>query len=323
MPGSPSRYFEMPLLELEAAGLQGILGLPQASSRRPVGVTAQFLEDADKYHALYTAHGYFRNLIQSAVSRAGIGKVEAVLDLGSGSGNSVVPALELFPAAEIVAVDISPQLLAILKKYVARDPANDRRLFAVCMDASTDPYVPDRFDLCIGAAILHHMLDPEAVIRAAMKALKPGGHAIFFEPFEGGNAMLRLAYARILDSPRARLLRRPVRNLLRGMVRDYSVRMDTSPGDPVFATLDDKWMFTRGYFQKIAERVGARVAIEPLHELKGMLENQTRSNLRLGAGLGPEALPGWVWSIVREMDELLPLRVKEDLLIEGCVTFTK
>jgi SAM-dependent methyltransferase len=297
--------------------------MPSASTRRTVGVTAQFLEEADTYHQRYTAHGYFRNLIESAVRRAGIRDVQAVLDLGSGSGNSVVPALELFPGADIVAVDISPQLLAILKRYVARDPASDRRLLAVCMDAAVDAYVPGSFDLCIGAAILHHMLDPEAVIRAAMKALKPGGHAIFFEPFEGGNAMLRLAYQRILDSPRALLLRGRVRTFLRSMVGDYSVRMDTSPGDPIFATLDDKWMFTRSYFQRIAERVGAQLAIEPLHELDGMLLNQTESNLRLGAQLPPDALPGWAWSIIRQMDDLLPTRVKEDLLIEGCVTFRK
>ncbi len=323
MPIAPSKYFEVPLRELEGRGIPGILEPSSASSRRPVGVTSQFLEEADKYHERYTAHGYFRGLIESAVSRAGVREVEAVLDLGSGSGNSVVPALELFPSADIVAVDISPQLLAILKRYVARDPVSDRRLLAVCMDAATDAYVPGTFDLCIGAAILHHMLDPEAVVRAAMKALKPGGHAIFFEPFEGGNAMLRLAYRRILESPRALLLRRRVRRFLESMVRDYSVRMDVSSGDPVFATLDDKWMFTRSYFQAMAERVRAQVAIVPLHQLDGMFVNQTQSNLRLGAELPPEALPGWAWTIVREMDDLLSVRVKEDLLIEGCITFRK
>src|SRR5207244_8311540 len=100
-------------------GIRGIVGLPSASSRSHVGVTAQFLEEAGTYHQRYTAHGYFRNLIEAAVRRAGIGEVHAVLDLGSGSGNSVVPALELFPTADIVAVDISPQLLAILKQFVA------------------------------------------------------------------------------------------------------------------------------------------------------------------------------------------------------------
>ena len=44
-----------------------------------------------------------------------------------------------------------------------------------------------------------------------------------------------------------------------------------------------------------------------------MFENQTQSNLRLGAQLGPDALPGWAWSIIREMDDQLPVRVKEDL----------
>jgi SAM-dependent methyltransferase len=180
------------------------------------------------------------------------------------------------------------------------------------------------FDLCIGAAILHHVMDVEAVVGAVMRALKPGGHAVFFEPFEGGNAILRLAYQRILESRRAIWLPRPARELLERMVRDFEVRMDRPWSDDIFATLDDKWMFTRTFFHEVGMRVGAvSVEIHPLHALERPFAAQTETYLRLCASLDREALPRWAWTIVDEMDARLSERVKADLLIEGSVLFRK
>jgi SAM-dependent methyltransferase len=318
------KYVAVPLREIEVDGARLLEPASARTSGRAPGVTRQFLEDAPQYHERYTSHGYFRTLIEGALSRCDIRSVSSLLDLGSGSGNSVVPSLELFPQADVVAVDISPHLLAILRKYVDGTRPDFERLLTVCMDAATDIYAPASFDLCIGAAILHHVTDPQEVIGTVMRALKPGGHAFFFEPFEGGNAILRLAYLRVLRSPRAFLLRRAVRALLERMVKDYGVRMDSESTDPRFSTLDDKWMFTRTFFHDVARRVGATsLTIHALHRLDRPFTAQTEANLRLGAGLGPDALPSWAWRIVNEMDEVFSARVKDDLLIEGCVAFRK
>ena len=52
-----------------------------------------------------------------------------------------------------------------------------------CADAMLDVFVPESFDLVTGAAILHHLIDPSRALVAAHRALKPGGFAMFFEPF--------------------------------------------------------------------------------------------------------------------------------------------
>ena len=49
---------------------------------------------------------------------------------------------------------------------------------------------PGVADLAVGAAILHHILDPAKVLASCHRALKPGGWAIFFEPFEAGNTIV-------------------------------------------------------------------------------------------------------------------------------------
>src|SRR5438067_6621796 len=219
-------HIAVPLREIEVSGTR--LWEPAAKERtRTLGVTRQFLEDAGQYHERYTSHGHFRVLIEEALARCGVRSVSSVLDLGAGSGNSVIPSLELFPQAHIVAVDISPQLLAILRNHLDRNLHDSERVLTVCADAASDIYVPASFDLCIGAAILHHVMDPQEVVSSVMRALKAEGHAFFFEPFEGGHALLRLAYRRILHSRRAPFLGEAVRVLLAKMVLDYDVRMDT------------------------------------------------------------------------------------------------
>jgi tRNA G46 methylase TrmB len=82
------------------------------------GVTAQFLENADTYHKKYLNYGRFEHLIKRALKEAAFDcDAPTVLDIGSGSGNSVIPLMKLFPASTIVACDISPNMLAILRDH--------------------------------------------------------------------------------------------------------------------------------------------------------------------------------------------------------------
>ncbi|TMH04634.1 MAG: class I SAM-dependent methyltransferase, partial [Betaproteobacteria bacterium] len=104
-----------------------------------------------------------------------------IIDIGSGSGNSVIPLADLFPDANIVATDISPQLLAILRDFLSkRDDAKNSeggegRFALVCVDAAEANYLPGVADLAVGAAILHHILEPAKVLASCHRALKPGG----------------------------------------------------------------------------------------------------------------------------------------------------
>src|SRR5207248_9280280 len=87
-----------------------------------------------------------------------------VIDIGSGSGNSVIPLADRFPDADIVATDISPQLLAILRDFLQRRTEDTRRFSLVCVDAASARYNEGVADLIVGAAILHHILDPARVL---------------------------------------------------------------------------------------------------------------------------------------------------------------
>ena len=86
-------------------------------------MTEQFTEHAGNYAAKYGNPAYFRRLIVRALALSGaqIGRTPRILDIGTGAGdNSVFPCLDLFENAEIIATDLSPNLLVLLRREVDR-----------------------------------------------------------------------------------------------------------------------------------------------------------------------------------------------------------
>jgi SAM-dependent methyltransferase len=204
------------------------------------------------------------------------------------------------------------------------------RLTLVCIDATQAEFIEGSVDLVIGAAIVHHLIDPSACVRQACRALNPGGIAVFFEPFENGNAILRLAYGQILareETEAGQRLTPEVSNCLRMLIEDFRVRAGTDKTAPIFQRIDDKWHFTRSYFEMLVAELGVSVAIEPLNKGDTPFLSQTETYLRLALGLTPEdallALPIWAPDILRGFDAAFSLELKRDLPIEASVVFTR
>jgi SAM-dependent methyltransferase len=334
----PSSFFSVPLIDMGSANnvpaLEGVLTPVPEVGLTPVGLTKQFLEDASIYHERYTNTSYFKWLIETALARTGARySAPRILDIGSGSGNSVFPCLEIFQDCRIIATDLSPNLLKILLEHAETRAEARGRVVPVCMDATRDYYQEGSFDLVIGAAILHHLIDPAAALRAAARALTPGGYAIFFEPFENGNSILRLAYEQILEGSsetgaaggeEKAPLPKPVGNLLRALVHDYEIRRGCDKSGEIYRKIDDKWLFTRSYFDEQARAAGfTDVVIYPIHDVVRPFSRQTEVNLELGVAAKPDQLPGWAWSKLAYYDQAFSLEMKRDLLIEGCVILRK
>jgi SAM-dependent methyltransferase len=320
-------FFSVPLVDLGESDIrfEGIYSPEPELRRSRRGITEQFLENAEAYHQRFIDSEYFKSLIEQALLETPLTRqAPLILDLGSGSGNSVWPCLELFPQAQIVATDLSPNLLAILRDHAASRDNDVGRLGAICMDVTQNHFSPDRFDFAIGAAILHHLIDPIAALSAVHHSLKPGAFALFFEPFENGNAILTLAYEDIVSQASSRPLREDVHVFLNRMVNDFRVRMAIRPGQPQLAELDDKWMFTKQWFERAAEVCGySELIIKPLHELEQPFASQTRANLNMGLGLPPDVLPDWAWAIIDRIDQAFSQDLRADLLIEGRVMMRK
>jgi ubiquinone/menaquinone biosynthesis C-methylase UbiE len=283
-------------------------------------VTAQFLENAADYHRRYANVAHFRVLLDDALAKLDPPlDPKVILDIGSGSGNSVIPLLEKFPDAFVVATDISPQLLAILRDHLAAESRYAGRYALVCVDAGRARYHPDAFDLAVGAALLHHVPDPNGVLDACERALRPGGAAIFFEPFEMGHAILHLAYREILAEAERRGDTSPGFAMLRQLHNDYVARLADSP-DARLLELDDKWMFTPEFFEAAAKRGHwSECIIHAAHDTATPLRDETAVNLRLGMDLGEDSLPQWAWARLSGYERAFSARARRQLMFEGSI----
>lgn len=346
---------------------KGIFAPKETIGDEKFGVTQQFIRNAGTYHKKYLALEHFANLINGALTKIGYAKADPViLDIGSGSGNTVFPALDRFPNSNIVATDISENLLAILRDQLATEEKYKNRVGLVCVDVTQNHFAENSFDLVIGAAILHHLLDPRPALEAVCSALKPGGYAIFFEPFEYGSALLRVAYGDIVEQAMRRagldpgevidgryigVLARKLRlaymalikrsmvkqggpvsdimdgaviNFLKNMILDYTCRSGSDKPEHVFAGIDDKWLFTKSYFEGIATDMKFRdCVIYPLSDTVAPFTTQTEVNLRLGLGAGKDALPRWAWDILKKYDDAFSAEVKREFFTEGCIILQK
>jgi SAM-dependent methyltransferase len=290
-------------------------------------ITDQFKAEAAEYHRRYAAADHFEGLFRLALETAEV-RLPAeplVLDLGSGSGaNSVVPCRRIFPGAWTVATDLSGELLAILADYVRQGPRPER-VICVRMDAMSRKLTPGVFDLVTGASILHHLDEPNLGIARAGRALKPGGHAIFFEPFIGWS-ILRLAFERILAE--AALRKAPLEPVLdralRLFIADVEVRSRLMRKGIDLSTLDDKWLFSRRYIERAAEAAGfVDVRFVPLNDHPSLYRDTAAVHLRLNTGREDLALPAWAIDILDSYDAGLNFEAKRELMLEAAIVLTK
>jgi SAM-dependent methyltransferase len=102
------------------------------------------------------------------------GDPRRILDLGSGTGTGALALVQRFEGAELVALDLSAQLLDRLGEK-ARDLGVAGRIHAVQADLDAAWPAIDTVDLVWASSSLHHMADPDRVLSEVFGTLRPGG----------------------------------------------------------------------------------------------------------------------------------------------------
>jgi ubiquinone/menaquinone biosynthesis C-methylase UbiE len=133
------------------------------------------------------------------ISQAAISTGHRVLEIGCGTGNLVILAKRLNPAASVVGMDPDPKALAHARRKAQRsgvaiqfDPGFSEEL----------PYPDASFDRVLSTFMLHH-LQPDAKLLAVQEVyriLKPGGslHLADFDEGQhhGGGFLASLLHSR-------------------------------------------------------------------------------------------------------------------------------
>ena len=180
------------------------------------------------------------------------------------------------------------------------------------------------FDLVTGASILHHLDSPGEGLLVAGHALKPGGHAIFFEPFNGWS-IVRLAFERISaeSSLRGEPLDPPVARAIDQLVEDVAER-STETYAQARSAKDDKWLFSRTGMERQARAAGFdAVRFVPHNDHASLYRDVAGVHLRLATGRDDLTLPDWANAILDRFDAAMTLNAKRELMLEGTIVLTK
>jgi SAM-dependent methyltransferase len=124
--------------------------------------------------------------VRPAFAALGDLRGKASLDYGCGHGMAAVVMARA--GASVTAFDLSP---GYVNEAWERAAANGVQVECVTADGEELPFADASFDVVWGNAILHH-LDLAKAGRELTRVLKPGGVAVFCEPW-GGNPLLNLA----------------------------------------------------------------------------------------------------------------------------------
>lgn len=96
-----------------------------------------------------------------------------IIDLGSGTARIPIELCQQLPGAQVVAVDAALHMQRIAQQNVAAANLADCISLSTC-DVKTLSEFPDAsFDAVISNTLLHHLADPEVVLRQALRVLKP------------------------------------------------------------------------------------------------------------------------------------------------------
>ncbi|MBE0602880.1 MAG: methyltransferase domain-containing protein, partial [Deltaproteobacteria bacterium] len=295
------------------------------SDWQPVGVGTQFLENAETYHARYYDNKYWKSVVGRALDLSGVDRKTSlrVLDIGSGSGNTVFAAAELLPDSVIFANDISPQLLQILVRVQEHVPGLDGRIEAYCFDLHKDFFADDRFDLVLGGAILHHMLDPIAVLENAARWLRPGGSILLVEPLEAGGHMMTAVYLTLISELEAdadpALLK-----FFKAICEDFEARFGIPRVKPWTRNLDDKWFFHESFLRQMAGSAGLTLeSVSPTGKnLQNVFRDAVYGHIR-AAGLQDLPIPEKMPEILKRFDTEISEELKKRFVLEGIIVLSK
>lgn len=132
-------------------------------------VAAQFGAVAENYR-LSRVHATGEDLV---IMREAVGRLAnpLVLDAGCGAGHTAVAVAPV--AREVIAVDLSPEMLAQVELLAAERGVDN--VVVRQGDVEQLPFADSLFDAVVTRYSAHHWPDPAAALREAGRVLKPGG----------------------------------------------------------------------------------------------------------------------------------------------------
>ncbi|MBE9044273.1 class I SAM-dependent methyltransferase [Pleurocapsales cyanobacterium LEGE 10410] len=117
---------------------------------------------------------------REAVVKAVAGNPQKILDLGCGTGSTTIMLKQAFPEAEVLGLDLSPQMLVMAEYKAQQAGLNIRWLHSL---AEATNFADGEFDVVTASLLLHETPThiSQAILKEAFRLLKPGGQIIILD----------------------------------------------------------------------------------------------------------------------------------------------
>ncbi|MFZ2176271.1 MAG: class I SAM-dependent methyltransferase [Rhodococcus sp. (in: high G+C Gram-positive bacteria)] len=106
--------------------------------------------------------------------------IRRIVDVGAGTGSAGIALATLFADADVVATDISEDMLRRVRER-AEETGVQTRVSTAQMDMSKPWSIPGSFDLAWASSCLHEIHDPDRAFRNLFDGLNPGGLLVVVE----------------------------------------------------------------------------------------------------------------------------------------------
>lgn len=144
-------------------------------------------------------------LPETALEKIGIRKGQTVADVGAGSGYFTVRlARRVGPEGKVYAVDVQPEMLAIIRKRIAKENLTN---VEPVLGSEVDPRLPkDALDLILMVDVYHELSQPQKMLRKMRSELKSDGRLILLEyRKEDPHIPIRLEHKMTVEEAKAEL----------------------------------------------------------------------------------------------------------------------
>lgn len=126
---------------------------------------------------------------QAAIAALDLHPTDVVADIGAGTGYFARRIAPLVPQGRVLAVDIQPEMLALLQAELEAKGIENVDLILGQLDSPSLP--PNSIDLALMVDAYHEFAYPREMMQGVVAALKPGGRVVLAE-YRAENPMVMI-----------------------------------------------------------------------------------------------------------------------------------